>query len=180
MRAVMPYARQQASERIQQSLAKAAYGRGLSTTWSGNLVRLGVTMTRGVLTACRLPMSSGSSLPEEISTLLRDCRSGSGPLGHGPKAYSVPHFDFHVLTFLTSEELGQISPGSGHRCRSRPRSGPPDYHAALDRTDCRHALGRHPGCRIPRQALHRNFVYGFHDGKMAVPGAYDCLRIPGH
>ena len=151
---------------------KQSLGQGSIWSWtehdvSGNLVRLGVTMTHGVLNG--LPTSYEqveAPLPEETSTppyvtavVFWD------PLGHGPEVYSVPHFDF-MFYFLTSEELGQISPGSD-TIPVPARFRPPDYHAALTEP----TVGTHWGDTLAAEfhgkPFTATFVYGFHDGKMA-------------
>ncbi len=151
---------------------KQSLGQGSMWSWtehdvSGNLVRMGVTLTRGVLTG--LPTSYEqveAPLPEEVSTppyvtavVFWD------PLGHGPQVYSVPHFDF-MFYFLTSEELGQISPGSD-TVPVPARFRPPDYRAALAEP----TVGTHWGDTLAAEfhgkPFTATFVYGFHDGKMA-------------
>lgn len=150
---------------------KQKLGEGSIWSWtehdvSGNLVRLGVTMTHGVLQG--LPSSYEqveAPLPNEVSTppyvtavVFWD------PLGHAPQVYSVPHFDF-MFYFVTSEELGRISPGSD-TVPVPARFRPPDYHAALAEP----SVGTHWGDTLAAEfhgkPFTATFVYGFQDGKM--------------
>jgi hypothetical protein len=150
---------------------KQKLGEGSIWSWtehdvSGKLLRMGVTMTHGVLQG--LPSSYEqveAPLPTEVSTppyvtavVFWD------PLGHAPQVYSVPHFDF-MFYFVTSEELGRISPGSD-TVPVPARFRPPDYHAALAEP----SVGTHWGDTLAAEfhgkPFTATFVYGFQDGKM--------------
>jgi hypothetical protein len=151
---------------------RQSLGRGQAWSWTefdtdGNLVRLGVTMTQNALIGLptsydevELPLP-GTEMPTPPyhSVVL-----GWDPLGHTPDAYSVPHFDF-MFFFVSSEELGRISPGSDTipvPANFRPR----DYNAALAEP----SVGTHWGDTLARelhgQPFTATFVYGFQDGKM--------------
>jgi hypothetical protein len=150
---------------------KQKLGEGSIWSWtehdvSGNLLRMGVTMTHTVLEG--LPSTYEqveAPLPNEVSTppyvtavVFWD------PLGHSPQVYSVPHLDF-MFYFVPSEELGQISPGSD-TTPVPARFRPPDYHAALAEP----SVGTHWGDTLAPEfhgkPFTATFVYGFQDGKM--------------
>jgi hypothetical protein len=151
--------------------AKQKLGQGYIWSWTehdvaGNLVRMGVTMTRGVLEGLpsaydqiEVPLPTEVSTPPYVTTVVF-----WDPLGHGPQPYSVPHFDF-MFYFITSEELGQISPGSD-TTPVPARFRPPDYHAALAEP----SVGTHWGDTLAPEfhgkPFTATFVYGFEDGKM--------------
>jgi len=149
-----------------QKLAQGSIWSWTEHDVSGNLIRLGVTMTRGVLDG--LPSSYEqveAPLPEEVSTppYVTDVVFWD-PLGHGPGVYSVPHFDF-MFYFVTAEELGRISPGSD-TVPVPARFRTPDYFAALAEP----TVGTHWGDTLAAEfhgkPFTATFVYGFQDGKM--------------
>ena len=151
---------------------KQSLGKGNVWSWTefdtdGNLVRLGVTMNKRALAG--LPSAydeveaplPGQEMPTPpYNTVV----VGWDPLGHAPEAYSVPHFDVEFY-FITSEEVGMISPGSDTTpvpARFRPK----DYRAALAEP----SVGTHWGDTLAPE-LHgepftATFVYGFQDGAM--------------
>jgi hypothetical protein len=151
---------------------KRTLGKGSVWSWTefdtdGKLVRLGVTMTNGALVD--LPSSydevevplPGTEMPTPpYNTVV----VGWDPLGHAPDVYSVPHFDF-MFYFITSEELGRISPGSD-TIPVAARFRPPDYFAALAEP----TVGTHWGDTLAQEfhgkPFSATFVYGFQDGKM--------------
>jgi hypothetical protein len=151
---------------------KQDLGQGKVWSWTefdtdGNLLSLGVTMDKAALAGLssaydevEIPLPGTEMPTPPYHTVV----VGWDPLGHAPAAYSVPHFDFEFY-FITSEEVGMISPGSDTTPvpdRFRPR----DYRAALAEP----SVGTHWGDTLAPE-LHgkpftATFVYGFQDGNM--------------
>jgi hypothetical protein len=151
---------------------KQDLGQGKVWSWTefdtdGKLVRLGVTVDKAALAG--LPTAYDeveAPLPgQEMPTPpYHTVVVGWDPLGHAPAVYAVPHFDFEFY-FITSEEVGMISPGSDTTPvpdRFRPR----DYRAALAEP----SVGTHWGDTLAAEfhgkPFAATFVYGFQDGSM--------------
>jgi len=150
---------------------KEKMGDGTIWSWtehdaSGKPLRLGVTMTHGVLTnvpssydQVEAPLPDESAIPPYETVVV-----GWDPLGHAPAAYSVPHFDFQFY-FVTAEELGLVSPDSDTVPVSA-RFRPPDYNAGLPEP----TVGTHWGDTLAAEfhgkPFSATFVYGFHNENM--------------
>jgi hypothetical protein len=151
---------------------KQKLGNGQVWSWTefdtdGNLNKIGVTMTKSALAGLptsydeiELPLPGTEMPTPPYHTVV----IGWDPLGHAPTAYEVPHFDFEFY-FITSQEVGMISPGSDTtpvRGRFRPR----DYKPALAEP----SVGTHWGDTLAPEfhgkPFTATFVYGFQDGKM--------------
>jgi len=150
---------------------KKRIGNGQAWSWteydnSGNLMRIGVTMTRQA-------MGGLPDLYEQVEVPLPDARKappyttaviGWDPLGHNPLAYSVPHFDFQFY-FVRPEELGTIAPGSD-TLPVPERFRPPDYRAALQEPSVGTHWGDTTAPEFHGKPFTATFVYGYENGQM--------------
>jgi hypothetical protein len=151
---------------------KQTLGKGSVWSWTefdtdGKLVRLGVTMTQKALVdlasdydEVEVPLPGTEMPAPPYNTVV----VGWDPLGQAPAAYSVPHLDF-MFYFVTSEELGRISPGSDTvpvPARFRPK----DYYAALAEPSVGTHWGDTLAAELHGKPFRATFVYGFQDGQM--------------
>lgn len=164
---------------------KEKLGNGTAWSWTefdegGHLTKLGVTMTQSALVGLsssynqlEVPLPSQEMPAPPYHTVV----IGWDPLGHNPATYSVPHLDF-MFYFITSEELGMISPGSD-TTPVPAGSRPPDYTAALAEP----SIGTHWGDTLAEEFHGKPFtstlVYGFQDGKMIFLEPMTALSFIG-
>lgn len=146
-------------------------GNGKVWSWteqdkSGNVVRLGVTMSQkamsnlpGSYDQVEVPLPDKSPVaPYTTVVVFWD------PLGHNPAAYSVPHFDFQFY-FVKPEELSGISPGSD-TMQVPARFRPPDYNAAMNEPSVGTHWGDTTAAEFHGKPFTATFVYGYQNGQM--------------